>query len=127
MTNLLPLMIMLAGVAMNAEKIQGLIGYSRNVAVQAEVNSITHLIVLDTINGETPPAPEDFGKYLKSNLRVPASKQENVLARDVSKDPFGRPYRIEYPTPAQVKVTSAGQDGIFGTADDVYSLRDLSG
>ncbi len=121
--SLLPMMIMMGAAAANADKLKGLIQQVTTVAVQSEVNEISKMIVLDNITGSTLPKAEEFEAYLRANMRVPASNSAHK--RDVSKDRWQHTYRVEYPGPNQVKVSSAGPDGVFDTPDDIYSVREL--
>jgi hypothetical protein len=120
----LPLLIMTTGVMANADRIKGILSHTSTIAVQSEVNEITHLLVLDQISGENlPRTPEEFAVYLKKNMRIKGQAAGDT-GRDVSKDPFGTEYRLTYED-GGVKVTSAGPDKTFDTPDDVYSKRSL--
>lgn len=123
MNGLMPLLIVVAGTAANVDKLKSLIGYSKRVAVQSELHEITKMMVLDRISGSDLPRPEDFGGYLKTNMRLQKTKEG--LTRDASKDQFGFEYKVEYTRENHVRVTSAGADGKFGTTDDLYSDRGL--
>jgi hypothetical protein len=121
-TKLLPLMIMTTGVVANADKIKAIIGHTKTVAIQSEVNEITHLLVLDQISGEKLPAtPDEFAEYLRKNMRIKGQIADEHT-RDPSKDQFGTPYRLAYVN-GGVTVTSAGPDLQFDTTDDIYSSR----
>lgn len=125
MTSMLPLLIVLAGTAANMDKIKAFINYAQNVAVQAELNEITKMMVLDKITGDQLPTPDQFPDYLRKNMRVAATKaNETGQGRDVTKDQYGTPYRLTY-TDTKVRVTSAGLDVTFDTSDDIYSEREL--
>jgi len=123
-------MIILAGTAANLDKFKALLHYTQNVAVQAELNEITKMIILDKISGDALPTADQFPDYLRKNMRVPTSSsygnatQAAQLARDVSKDQFGTPYRLTY-ADNKVRVTSAAFDLTFDTSDDIYSEREL--
>ena len=38
-------------------------------------------------------------------------------------DPWGTSYRIDYPSPDSIRITSAGPDRQFGTSDDIQNVR----
>lgn len=124
---MLPLLIILAGSAANIDKIKAFVNYAQNVSVQAEVNEITKMMVLDQLTGDRlPDNAEQFAEYLRKNMRVAATKaSENGQARDVTKDQYGTAYRVSYPG-NKVRVTSAGLDVTFETSDDIYSERILN-
>jgi hypothetical protein len=124
LTKALPLLIMTTGVVANADKIKSILGHTTTVAVQAEVNEISHLIVLDQISGEKlPGTPQEVVEYLRKNMRV-KGQIASETTRDPSKDQFGVEYHVTYGE-GSVIVTSAGPDKTFDTSDDVYSKRNL--
>ena len=124
-SNLLPLLILTAGVTANVDKIKNLVGYSKNIAVQAELHEMTKMMMLDAISGAELPKPDQFADYLKANMRPQKTKSGNT--RDLSTDQWGTAYKYEHDEKANtVRVTSAGADFKFGTSDDLYSERHLN-
>jgi len=97
-----------------------MIGQVTNIAVQAELNEITKLILLDKTVGEPLPQPKEFSEYLRKNMTASSSKAN--ARPDLALDQFGTPYVVSYP-PDRVRVTSAGADLTFDTSDDIYSER----
>lgn len=122
-SNLIPLMILAAGVTANADKLKSLIGYSKTIAVQAELHEISKMIILDHVGGVELPTPETFPQYLRENMRP--QKAKNGIKRDLSSDQWGTEYHYQYDSARnRIRVISAGADFKFGTADDLYSERD---
>lgn len=115
---LIPMMIMAAGATKGTQALQPLINQTKIVATQTEVNEISKMLVLDMIEGK-PPAPENFGAYLREHMRAPEEAK-----RDLAKDIFGGEYRYDI-TNNMLRVTSPGPDVALGTADDIYVTRKL--
>ncbi len=74
-----------------------------------ELIAIRHLLEVHYVSRQA--YPPDFASYLRENLRAD-------LARDTSKDPWGRPYRFEARGESFV-LRSDGPDKTSGTTDDL--------
>lgn len=69
--------------------------------------------VVDRFSQATGSAPQD------------AAQLSAYASQDLLTDEWGRPYRLEpFPTePGAVRIISAGEDGGFGTADDIVFVH----
>ncbi len=121
LTKLLPLVIAVAGVSKNADKIKRMVEQFRGPAIQVEMANICKVIHLDSIDGSVPnPAPEVFAEYIRRNITA----QKSDVKRDFSKDFWGTAYRLELKNRVAT-VVSAGPDTRFDTADDFRASTDL--
>jgi hypothetical protein len=107
------MMGLISGSKYMIEKIVSLADVVATVAVQQEASQIVEMIYLDTLD-DTAPTPQNFSAYLRKNMVMKIGRGQ----RDFSKDFWGVPYRLERAN-GKLIVTSAGPDGIFGTADDI--------
>jgi hypothetical protein len=97
-------------------KIDKIIGYTKVVSVQYEVNNIAKMVYLDTLDGTQPVAGE-FTAYVKKNM-----KNKVGQTRDTTKDFWGTLYKLQYfPGENKFVVSSAGPDKAFGSDDDIIS------
>lgn len=106
-------LLMLAGAAKEGmEKMQPVVDYTTQVAVQAEMNTLSRMILLDhTVDGETP-SPEQFPDWVRKSMQTKGD-------RDPAKDMWGQDYRIEYENGGIVIIRSAGKDKQYKTDDDL--------
>ena len=70
------------------EKVEKIINYTKVVAVQYEINNLSKMVYMDTLDN-TQPKPEQFAAYIhRSTLQKVNSD------RDPSKDFWGSPYKL---------------------------------
>ena len=95
-------------------KVDKVINYTKVVAVQYEINNLSKMVYMDTLDN-TQPTPDQFESYIhRSTL------QKVNSGRDPSKDFWGSPYTLRYEeSKKRFVITSAGPDMKFGTGDDV--------
>lgn len=120
-----------AGVAvMNADTLKKNLNIIGKVQVAAtsgvEMQGIAEALAQDFVDTKDLPV-EDFGAFLKENLREKGGKE----TRDKSKDPWGTAYRLAVDVPKNgFIVQSAGPDKAWKTDDDLnyfYSLTGIAG
>lgn len=120
-----------AGVAvMNADSLKKSLGVIGKVQVAAtsgvEMQGIADAVAQDFVETKDLPI-ENFGDWLKENLREKGGKD----TRDKSKDPWGTEYRLSVDVPRNgFSVLSAGPDKAWTTEDDLkyfYSLTGIEG
>ena len=120
-----------AGVAvMNADALKKSLNVIGKVHVAAtsgvEMQGIAEAVAMDFIETKDLPV-ENFGAFLKENLREKGGKE----TRDKSKDPWGTEYRLTVNVEKNgFTVLSAGPDKTWKTDDDLgyfYSLTGLAG
>ena len=120
-----------AGVAvMNADTLKKNLNIIGKVQVAAtsgvEMQGIAEAVAQDFVDTKDLPV-EDFGAFLKENLREKGGKE----TRDKSKDPWGTAYRLAVDVPKNgFIVQSAGPDKAWKTDDDLnyfYSLTGIAG
>ncbi len=120
-----------AGVAvMNADALKKSLGVVGKVQVAAtsgvEMQGIAEAVAQDFVETKDLPV-ENFGAFLKENLREKGGKE----TRDKSKDPWGTEYRLTVDVPKNgFSVLSAGPDKTWKTEDDLnyfYSLTGIEG
>lgn len=114
---LLPLMLMTAGVYQGAEKFEPLLNMVTTVSTQSEINEAAHFIELDVVTGTPMPTPEQFGEYLRKNMRNPGKP------RDFALDQWGTPYKLVVEGRSGFEIVSAGPDKSFDTDDDVKAIH----
>ena len=88
-----------------------------------EMKGIAEAVALEYSSEGTLPV-EDFGKFLRENMREKSGKE----TRDHTKDMWGTEYKLAIKPPG-FEVRSAGPDKAWGTKDDLaypYSLAGLS-
>lgn len=118
-TKLLPMVAFVGGgYATNDDikaKVDQALTYPKVVAVQYEINNLSRMIYMDTLDG-SQPAPDQFAAYInRSTLRKVGATRDNT------KDFWGIPYKLAYDDGARkFTVSSAGPDMKFGTGDDIY-------
>jgi hypothetical protein len=116
---LIPIATLAYGGVANQNMIKSQMGKILNItqstAVQVEVNDISKMIYLDTIDGTAPKDQNQFVDYVRRNMRTKTGQ-----SRDTSKDFWGTEYRYEHPS-GRIRVVSAGPDKQFGTDDDISS------
>jgi hypothetical protein len=113
MTKLIPMVIMGVGLQQGLKNAEPLLDYTRIFAVQTEINSISQIIHLESLDGQRLD-PSQFEGFLKKHMSV----QGKDATRDVSKDIWGSSYKLEV-RDNFATVISAGPDKKFGTNDDV--------
>ncbi len=120
-----------AGVAvMNADSLKKSLGVIGKVQVAAtsgvEMQGIADAVAQDFVETKDLPI-ENFGDWLKENLREKGGKE----SRDKSKDPWGTEYRLTVDVAKNgFSVLSAGPDKFWRTEDDLnyfYSLTGIEG
>lgn len=112
----LPMLLFLSMLNHSLDKLKPLLDVSNVVVTQKEVSAIVRTISLDTVTEDKPRAePELFANYLRRSMYRKTGPQD----RDLSKDPWGTPYRLKYLGTDRFLVVSAGPDKIFQTNDDI--------
>ncbi len=89
-----------------------------------EMQAIADAVAMEYTSEEKLPL-DDFGKFLRENLREKGGKS----TREHDKDMWGTPYRLAVKGEG-FEVLSAGLDKEWNTADDLrcfYSLKELGG
>jgi hypothetical protein len=98
------------------DKLKPLLDIGNVVVAQKEVSTIVRSISLDAVTGDQPDDdPEAFAEYLRSSLHRKTGSHE----RDLSEDPWGTPYHLNYRSNERFVVMSAGPDKVFQTNDDI--------
>ena len=121
LSKIIPLVIAVAGVSKNMDKIKKMVQATNIPAVQSEMSNICKVIHLDSIDGSVPSTdPALFAEYVKKNL----TSQQRGLIRDFSKDMWGTSYRLEIKNNVAT-VISAGPDKQYDTKDDLRASTDL--
>ena len=112
-------MLMLAGAAKEGfERFRPVLDYTTNVAVQAELNQIAQLVLLDYVTDERLPEPgEPFQRYVRGLMQSQAE-------RDTAKDMWGTYYQLDIQGTI-VYVRSAGKDQRWQTGDDLAAKVSL--
>ncbi|MCB0421329.1 MAG: hypothetical protein KDD61_10045 [Bdellovibrionales bacterium] len=95
-------------------KINKVMNITKVASVQMELNSISKMIYLDSLDG-SHPREDQFSDYVRRNMQV-----QKGQTRDVASDMFGVPYRYTLRNKS-FTITSAGLDGRFNTEDDLHA------
>lgn len=115
---LMPLGIVATGVAKSTDKIEPVLQYVRTIVVQYEVNQISKLIYMDSIDEENLPEQPNFAQYIRRQMEV--KENSEGLVRDPSKDYWKNDYQLFYKDDKAI-VVSMGPDAKLGTPDDIVS------
>lgn len=95
-------------------KVDRILNYVKTVAVQYEVNQLSQIVYMDTIDN-TQPESSEFTQYIKRNM----AKKVNAK-RDGTKDYWNQLYRLKYfDQPRKFLVISPGPDQKLNSDDDV--------
>jgi len=96
---------------------------ARRMATQGEIFNLCDAIERFRSDvGRYPASAEGLQALVIQPPGVSGWKQ---YLQEVPTDKWGRPYRYEFPSPKDPRtfeITSAGEDGVFGTADDLNGV-----
>jgi len=98
----------------------GRVAASRRMATVAEISNLSQAVeTFKNDVGQYPTSAEGLDALVTA---PPGATGWSQYLREVPTDKWGRPYLYEFPNPKDPRtfqITSAGEDAVFGTTDDL--------
>jgi hypothetical protein len=100
------------------EPAEAVVARVQSVIVQAEMDSIEGVIVMEHTAGGDVPTQSELSGFLRQNMNTAPG-----VARDVAADHWGNRYQIE-DYGYGFRLISAGPDGLYDNDDDLVIVHD---
>ena len=108
----------------------GNIDVAKEQAVSADIDGMsTQLMVYESRAGRMPTTEQGLKALWEKPTSEPVPERWISLLEEEKKDPWGQPYKYEYPAKRSKKsydIWSVGKDGQDGTADDIGNFKNNS-
>lgn len=118
----LAIIALLLGVAVRG--LVGVLGEGKRVAATADIDTFSSaLVTYQSMATRYPTTDQGLAALVSKPSSAPAPRQWRKLMDEVKPDPWGNPYRYQFPGKhngnAKPDIWSMGEDGIDGNEDDV--------
>jgi general secretion pathway protein G len=105
-------------------KFSGRAEQAKETAAVTEIASFNTALAAYEVDTGSYPREQDGLRALVIQPSDVSGWRGPYLLSDIPMDPWGHPYTYQYPgklNPSGYDIISAGPDGQFGTADDIYN------
>lgn len=110
--------------------LSGNIDDAREKSAAADIDAMsTQLIVYEGRAGRPPTTEQGVKALWEKPTSEPLPDRWIALLTEEKKDPWGQPYKYEYPAKRSKKsydIWSVGKDGVDGTEDDIGNFKNTA-